>query len=187
MSQKRTCVLLINGFEEVEALTPVDILRRLGGEVIIAGVEAKEVTGSHGVKVITDKLLSEVDLNDFDALVLPGGLPGSTNLRDSQEVIKLLQQAHSAGKVCAAICAAPIVLRDSGIAKDKNITGYPGTEQLAHDKNFQYTGKDVEQDGNIISGKGMGKAAVFSFAIAKALGFSESEIAAVADGSFITR
>ena len=182
---KRVCILLTDGFEEVEALAPADILQRLNIDVILAGVESHKIKGAHGFHISTDNLLKDLSAIDFDAIILPGGLPGAINLRNSEDVSRFLNQAYSANKICAAICAAPIVLRDCGIAKGKKITGYPGTEQLSHEPDFKYTGNDVEIDDRIITAKGMGKAFAFAFSIAKALEIPSQDITEVASGSFI--
>lgn len=185
MTNTKVCILLADGFEEVEALTPADILRRLEVDVVLVGLETHKIRGAHGFDIATDILLKDISSTDFDAIILPGGLPGAINLRNSEDVTRLLNQLYSANKICAAICAAPIVLRDSGIAQGKRITGYPGTEQLSHNPDFKYTESDVERDGRIITAKGMGKAFTFSFEIARALGISEQKIKEVADGAFI--
>lgn len=186
MSNKTICILLADGFEESEAIVPADLLKRLNVNVIFAGIETYKVRGAHDFHLCTETLLSDISAADFDALVLPGGLPGALNLRDSQAVTDLINQAYNNNKICAAICAAPIVLRDAGIAKDKRITGYPTTEQLSHNPDFQYTGNDVETDGRIITAKGMGKSAAFAFEIARALGISEDRIHDIAQNAFIT-
>lgn len=185
MSNKNVCILLADGFEEVEALTPADILRRLNINVVLTGLENHKIRGSHDFYISTEILLKDISSSDFDAIILPGGLPGAINLRNSEDVIRLLNQANASNKICAAICASPIVLRDSGIAQNKRITGYPGTEQLSYNPDFKYTGSDVEIDGTIITAKGMGKSFAFSYAIAQALGISEQEIKEVFAGSFI--
>ena len=185
MNNKTACIILADGFEETEALMPADILKRLNINVILAGLESYNIRGAHDFHITTGNLLKDISSADFDVLILPGGLPGALNLRNSQAVTDLLNQAYNNKKICAAICAAPIVLRDAGIAKDKKITGYPGTEQLSHDPNFKYTGADVEHDGQIITAKGMGKAAMFAFEIARALGISEEQINNVALNAFI--
>ena len=182
---KTICIILADGFEEVEALQPADIFTRLGYKVILAGLDDTAVTGAHNIRVTAEKLLKTITVDDFDALILPGGLPGATNLQASAKVIELLAQANAQNKVCAAICAAPIVLHDSGIAKGKKITGYPGCERLAKQPNCAFSGKNVEVDGNIITAIGMGKAAAFTFAIAKALGTTTEQIDTLAAGAFI--
>ncbi len=185
MSNKTVCILLADGFEEVEALMPADIFKRLGFRVILAGVEKNRVRGAHDFHIWTETLLDDVAATDFDALILPGGLPGAINLRNSDKVNKLINLAYNNGKICAAICAAPIVLRDAGVAKDKRITGYPDTEQLSRSPDFKYTGNDVEVDGRIITAKGMGKAAMFAFEIARSCGVSEEKINNLAENAFI--
>ncbi len=185
MNEKTVCILLIDGFEEVEALMPADIFKRLGLNVILAGVESTKIRGAHDFFIATETLLHDISFADFDALMLPGGLPGAINLRNSAAVTEIIHQAYANNKICAAICAAPVVLRDAGIAKDKRITGYPDTEQLSRDPNFRYTGNDVERDGNIITAKGMGKAAAFAFEIARAIGIAEEKIRSAAENSFI--
>ena len=158
MNNKTVCILLIDGFEDVEALMPADIFKRLGLGVILAGVESTKIRSAHDFYIATDTLLRDVSVADFDALMLPGGLPGAVNLRDSSAVTQIINQTYANKKVCAAICAAPIVLRDAGIAKD---------------------------NGLIITAKGMGKAAPFAFEIARALGVAEEKIRDVAENSFI--
>lgn len=185
MNNKTVCILLADGFEETEALTPADIFKRLNINVTLAGVETYKVRSAHDFYIATETLLSDISAADFDALVLPGGLPGAINLRNSQAVTDLINQAYNNNKICAAICAAPIVLRDAGVAKDKRITGYPGTEQLSRTPDFHYTGNGVERDGRIITAKGMGKSAAFAFEIARALGISEDRIHDIAENTFI--
>lgn len=186
MTDKTVCIILADGFEETEALMPADILKRLNINVILAGLETYKIRGAHDFHIITETLLQDISAADFDALILPGGLPGTLNLRDSQAVTDLINQAYNNKKICAAICAAPIVLRDAGVAVNKRITGYPSTEQLSHNPDFRYTGNDVEHDGQIITAKGMGKAAAFAFEIARTLGISEDKINGVMQNAFIT-
>ncbi len=186
MNNKTACLILADGFEESEAIVTADVLKRLNVNIVLVGLNSLKVRGTHDFYIMADKLISEVSVNDFDALILPGGLPGSINLRDSREVNHLLQQTYKANKICAAICAAPIVLRDSGIAQDKKLTGYPKCEQLSRTPNFKFTGNNTETDGLIITAKGMGKAADFAFAIAKKLGISDNEIENVGKSAFIT-
>ncbi|MCQ2740508.1 MAG: DJ-1/PfpI family protein [Alphaproteobacteria bacterium] len=182
---KTICIVLANGFEEVEALQPADIFKRLGFQVILAGLTDAVVTGAHDISVNTPVLLEEVNVNDFDALVLPGGLPGATNLQASSKVLELLTQANRQNKICAAICAAPIILYDAGITEGKKITGYPGCERLSKRPNCSFSGNNLEVDGNIITAIGMGKAAAFAFAIAKTLKTPTEQIDTLAAGAFI--
>jgi len=185
MSNKTVCILLADGFEEVEAIYPADIFKRLGINVIMAGIENNIIRGTHDIKIETPYTLNDIDVTSFDALVLPGGLPGTINLRDSQKVIELIRQADNEHKIIAAICAAPIVLHDAGITENKRTTGYPTCERLANSGNFHFTGNMVEQDQNIITAIGMGQAAPFAFAIAQSLGISSDKIANTAKNAFI--
>ena len=166
---KKIAVLLEEGFEEIEAIVPIDVLRRLEFNLSMAGVSS-EVTGAHGVRIRTDFLISEVNYAEFDAVILPGGMPGSANLKDNSDVISLVKKMYAAGKITAAICAAPIVFAEAGIMTGKRCTGYPMPlvrEMLA---DADYTGERVEIDGTVITGKGPGAAYEFAVAVASALG-----------------
>lgn len=185
MANKTVCIILADGFEEIEALMPADIFKRLNINVILAGLETYNVRGTHDFHIITQTLIQDISFADFDAIILPGGLPGAINLRNSQLITDLLNQAYQNNKICAAICAAPIVLRDSGIAKNKKMTGYPATEKLSNFPDFTYTGNNIEKDGLIITAKGMGKAADFAFEIARSLGIDEKHIQDIAKNTFI--
>ena len=157
-------VFLADGFEEVEALTTVDVLRRGGVDVKTVSIqEGPVVQGSHGINVSADLMFNRCNFNEADMLVLPGGLPGSTNLLNHQELKKqLLLFAHE-GKNIAAICAAPMVLGAHGILKDRKATIYPGIE----DKLIGAipTGESVTVDENIITGMGPAKAMEFALAL----------------------
>ena len=166
---KNIAILLEDGFEEIEAIVPIDVLRRLGFNLVLAGKTAK-VAGAHSVKIETDALISELKSEDLDAIILPGGLPGSTNLRDNSDVIKLVSEMYSAGKLVAAICAAPIVLAEAGIMHGAKCTGYPMDMLKKALSDANYTAGRIEQDGNIITGKGPGAAFEFAVAIASCLG-----------------
>ena len=123
---KRVLCILENGFEEIEAIAPVDLLRRAGAEVVMAGVSAMEVTGKCGIRVAADALLTEVSGYDFDALFLPGG-PAVMELRKNAEVIALIRAFHGEGKLIAAICAAPLLLKDAGLLENANFTAHFST------------------------------------------------------------
>ncbi len=185
MNNKTICILLADGFEEVEAIYPADIFKRLGLNVMMTGIESNIIRGTHDIKIEAPYTLNDIDVTLFDALMLPGGLPGTINLRNSPQVIDLLRQADNHQKIIAAICAAPIVLHDAKIIDNKRTTGYPTCENLALEKNFSFTGNNLEIDGNIITAIGMGQAAPFAFAIAEALGVSPDKIANTAKNAFI--
>ncbi len=153
---KRVLCILENGFEEIEAITPVDLLRRSGIEVVMAGVSAMEVTGKCGIRVAADVLLESVSGDDFDALFLPGG-PAVMELRKNAEVIGLIRAFHGGGKPIAAICAAPLLLKDAGVLTGERITAHFSTAgELTG-----ITGDRVELDGNLLTSRGAGTAIEF--------------------------
>ena len=119
-------VLLAPGFEEIETVTIVDVLRRAGISVVLAGIAPPPIEGGHGIKVMTD--LSIDDVKTYDAVVLPGGNPGYINLERDQRVLKLIREAYDGGKYVGAICAAPHVLGVAGIMEGATATCYPGIE-----------------------------------------------------------
>ncbi|MDR0422627.1 MAG: DJ-1/PfpI family protein [Proteiniphilum sp.] len=159
---KKVALFLANGFEEIEALATVDILRRARIVVETVSVsDTKTVTGAHSVPVIADKAFQEADFSEVDVLVLPGGMPGAKNLNEHEGLGKLITKFNGEGKRIAAICAAPMVLGTLGLLADRRATCYPGFEdRLA---GAQTTGEDVVVDGNITTGKGPGLA--FDFAL----------------------
>ena len=122
----RIGVLLAAGFEEIEAVTIIDVLRRAELDVIILGVDGDAISGAHGLQVAVDQSLADGQEENWDALVLPGGLPGATNLRDNPRVSELIRSTHSRGGMLAAICAAPIVLGRAGILHERRATSSPG-------------------------------------------------------------
>ncbi len=157
-------LFLAEGFEEIEALTVVDLLRRAEiGITTVSITGTKKVTGSHQITVEADALYEDIDYKEASMLVLPGGMPGTKHLGEHEELVHLLKEFHSHNKNIAAICAAPSVLGVNGILKGKQATCYPGFE----DKLLEavYTGGKTEEDGNIITGKGMGTAIEFSLKI----------------------
>ena len=146
---------LANGFEEVEALAPVDILRRGGIEVKMVSVTGSNlVESSHGVVVKADLLFESItDFSDADLLMLPGGMPGSKNLNEHEGVRNALKAQFEKGKRVAAICAAPLVLASVGLLKGKKATIYPGMESYLGE-DAEYTGALVQEDGNVTTGAG---------------------------------
>ena len=156
-------VFLANGFEDVEALIPVDVLRRGGVEVVTVSVDddLQMVESAHGVVMLADAVLSDCDLTDADLLLLPGGMPGASNLYACEELRKALVYQQEAGKMIAAICASPaVVLGQMGLLQGLRATCYPGFEQLLG--GAEYTGELCTVDGLVITGEG--PAAAFPFA-----------------------
>jgi 4-methyl-5(b-hydroxyethyl)-thiazole monophosphate biosynthesis len=165
---KKIFVHFADGFEEIEGIAPVDILRRAGCEVTMVSVTGKkEVTSSRGVKVVTDKLFEEMNYADADMLVLPGGMPGSKNLDEHKGLKGVIIDAHKKGKWIAAICAAPMVLGHLGLLKGKKATCFPGHEADLIGATF--TNAAVEKDGNIITAKGAGVSVKFGLTLVEVL------------------
>ena len=157
-------VFLATGFEDIEAIAPVDIMRRAGLEVQTVSITGEEiVTSAHGVGIASDLLLSDVDFSSAEMLVLPGGLPGSTNLDACKPLTEAIKRHFESGGPIAAICAAPLVYGHLGLLKGRRATCYPGVErELA---GATYTAAIVERDGNIITGKGPAAAFEFGYTI----------------------
>ena len=153
-------VLLADGFEEIEALTPVDMLRRAGLEVLTVGITSKIAVGSHGISVICDKLPEEVDLDMISTVILPGGMPGSLNLDASAFTDEILKSVNARGGRIAAICAAPLVLGRRGLLEGRRATCYPGFESEL--TGATVTNESVVTDGTITTARGMGVALEFS-------------------------
>lgn len=150
----RVIVFLADGFEEVEALTVVDYLRRVSIVVETVSItDEKAVKGAHDIVVMADKTIDELkDLENYTTVVIPGGMPGATNLRDNEKVKNIVREIDEKQKLIAAICAGPLVLHRSGILEGRVVTSFPGFEEEL--TGAVHTGKDIERDGNIITGKG---------------------------------
>jgi len=153
---KRVLCILENGFEEIEAITPVDLLRRAGVEVMMAGVSGTEVTGKCGIKVVADALLTDAANESFDALFLPGG-PAVMDLRRNPAVIGLIRRFHGDGKLIAAICAAPLLLKDAGVLGDVNFAAHFSTSGELPD----LLDDSSVFDGGILTSRGAGTAVEF--------------------------
>lgn len=163
---KKAYIFLANGHEEVEALTVVDLLRRAGLDIATVSIQdTKTVTSSHNVTYEADLLFSDVEGTMADLVVLPGGIPGTPNLRAYEPLMQMLREHHEAGKYVAAICAAPSVLAEIGILDGKKGTSYPGFGT----KIEQYVEAPVVVDGNVITGRGLGAAIDFSLALIELL------------------
>lgn len=160
-------IFLAEGFEEVEALTPVDLLRRAGCEVRTVSIsDSHKVTGSHGITVEADLTFKQADFGDADFLILPGGMPGALNLHKFSPLNDLLKVHHMNGGKIAAICAAPaVVLAPLGLLNGRHATCYPGFEQAAIDSGAKMDPERVVIDGNIITSNGPSSATLFALAI----------------------
>ncbi len=167
---------LAKGFEEIEFSATVDILRRLDVPVVTAGVEARLAEGFHGLVMQADMLLVDVDAALYSGVILPGG-PASWTLRDTPAVRRLVRDMNAAGKLVAAICAAPIVLQAAGVLKGRRVTAYPDpsvTGELTDP--LEITSDAVVRDGNIVTGRGPCAAFAFAFALAGHIGVPGSKI-----------
>ena len=172
MEPKKVAVLLADGFEEVEAVTPIDFLRRAGVKVIAAGITGKTVTGANGVNITADALAKDLP-GDLDGVVIPGGMPGAANVAKSKEAGELIKKLLAAGGLVAAICAAPaVVLGAGGFLSGKRFTCYPGFEKDITGASF--SGDRVVVDGNLITSRGPGTAAEFSIALIEYLAGKEA-------------
>ena len=161
----KVCIPLANGFEDIEAITLIDVLRRGGLDVVTAGVGGEIIESAHNVKVCADTTIDKIDANDFDLVVLPGGLPGATNLAESEEVKNLLRAMDEKGKYVGAICAAPIALKEAGVLKEK-YTAYPGWEENIRKEGY-VSDKKVVEDKNVLTSKGPATAICFGLEIVK--------------------
>ncbi len=159
-------VPLAEGFEEIEAVSIVDVLRRAGVEVRLAYLFKQEVTGANGITIVADNSINDVRSEEFDMIVLPGGIPGAEHLRDDDRVQKLIKEFEEQNKNIAAICAAPIALERAGVLKDK-FTCYPPYEEQI--KSSTFSEDRVVKSKNVITSRGPGTALCFALEIVKTL------------------
>ena len=157
---KRVLVPLAEGFEELEAVTIIDILRRAGIEVVAAALAGNPVDGSHGIALKADALLDDVSGQAFDMIVLPGGMPGASRLRDDPRIGSIVRRLHDGGAWVAAICAAPMALASAGVLKGRRATCYPGFLDDAAD--LTLVDMPVVVDGRVITSRGPGTALDFA-------------------------
>ncbi|MGD9201547.1 MAG: DJ-1/PfpI family protein [Chitinispirillia bacterium] len=160
--KKQVVIILANGHEEVEAITVIDLLRRAGINVIIAGLGGKEIAGAHDIRILTDITVDQTP-TQFEGVILPGGFPGTSNLAESDIVKSIVQDSYHKGLLTGAICAAPLVLEIAGVLAGKKYTCYPGNEKKI--KSGQFIEESVVQDGNIITSRGVGTAIPFALKI----------------------
>jgi 4-methyl-5(b-hydroxyethyl)-thiazole monophosphate biosynthesis len=165
----KALVFLATGFEEIETVTIVDVLRRAGIDVTVAGLTFNVIEGAHEIKMVPDKSIDDVKVENFDAVVVPGGSPGYKNLREDPRVIDIVKEAFKSDKIVAAICAAPAVLSDAGILNGKFCTIYPGMENELESGGGKPKQDIFVVDGNIITSKGPATALPFAIKIAEKL------------------
>ena len=162
----KVAVILANGFEEIEALTVVDVLRRANITCHMVGFEA-QITGSHAIQVQSDRVF-DGDLSEYDMIVLPGGMPGAAHLRDNEQLIAELQRFEKIGKKVAAICAAPIVLNQAGLLEGRNYTCYDGVQEQIADGHYRK--ETVVVDGQLTTSRGPATALAFAYNLVDQLG-----------------
>lgn len=173
---KKVYVFLADGFEEVEALTPVDVFRRANiNAVVVSTKEILEVTGAHNIKVIADGIFEDYNYDDADLLLLPGGMPGTLNLKAHNGLREIINKQSKNNKWIGAICAAPSILGANNILEGLNATCYPGFEDQLLNANV--TSDNVVTSGKIITGRGVGVAMQFSLEIVKYLIDEETALA----------
>ena len=165
---KRVLLFLARGFEEVEAVTPIDYLRRAGVEVTTIGIGGRMIDGAHGISIEADTVLSELEgAEDYDGLVFPGGMPGAENIAVEERVLKLIDSFNRKGKIIAAICASPgVILAGTTVLDGKKATAYPGFEKK-FGADTEFSSERVVRDGNIVTSRGAGTAAEFAIELIK--------------------
>ena len=161
-------VFLATGFEEIEAISIIDVLRRGDLEVTTISItKENKVTGAHNIPIVADKLFEDIDFSTGNMLVLPGGMPGASNLNEHEGLKNQIKKYYSEGKNVAALCASPLVFGGLGILQGKKATTYPGFESYLTGSEISTNG--VVKDGNIITGKGPGFSAAFALTLVEEL------------------
>ena len=161
-------VLMAPGFEEIEAVTVIDLLRRAGIGVTTASITTERVVkGSHDIAIIADAIFKDLETDKFDGIFLPGGQPGSNNLRQNGEVLEVLKSFDRKGKWITAICAAPLVLLEAGILAGRKTTSYPAEKGSFPAESYQ--DENIVQDGHIITSRGVGTAVDFALRLVEIL------------------
>ena len=155
------CIFLADGFEEMEAIIPRDILKRGGVDVCTVGVGGEVVTSAYGLSIKTDMTVENVDFNKIEGIILPGGMPGTTNLEQNKKVIEIINHCNKNKIMIGAICAAPSILGKLGILEGKLVCCYPGFEKYL--KGAEISEEKVAKSGHIITSKGPGTAINFGF------------------------
>jgi 4-methyl-5(b-hydroxyethyl)-thiazole monophosphate biosynthesis len=172
MRKMKVMIPLAEGFEEIEAMTVIDVLRRAGFQVDTIGIVGSVILSAHGIRVMVDKRLNEIAPDQYDAIILPGGSPGYINLGRSSKLIEIIKKFNGQNKLIAAICGAPSILAKEGLLDNKKATIYPGNEKLLA---YPRDGP-VVVDGNIITSQGPGTSMDFALKIVEKLsGPNEAE------------
>lgn len=176
---KTAVVIIADGCEEVEALSPVDVLRRLGGKIDMVGLNKLQVTSAHGVTLTCDKVVDD-SLLDYDMVIFPGGTTGAKNLRDDEKLQELMKKRAEQKKWNAAMCAGPTAFAHYGLLDNNRYTVFPGLEEQvnAEAKNTTHTNNivEIDQDAHLLTSRGPSTAFAYSYAIAETLGFDTTEL-----------
>lgn len=168
-AQKTVLVPLAQGCEELEAVTIIDLLNRADVRVVTAGLDDQPVKAAHGVMLVPETTLDKALEQDYDMVVLPGGLPGADNLNNDARIHDMLKKMANSGKFTGAICAAPTVLAKAGLLEGKKATSYPGFLDEMDLPNVTYTGAPIERDGKVITSRGPGTAMDFALELVELL------------------
>jgi 4-methyl-5(b-hydroxyethyl)-thiazole monophosphate biosynthesis len=180
MSKKRVLVPISTGFEEIEAITVIDILKRAGAEVIVAGVDVDRVSGRSGITVVPDMSLDDALCDsEYDLIVLPGGVPNAYTLRDDGRIIDAIKAQAASDRKVAAICAAPVALEKAGLLVGNKATSFPAIENEL--TSAVYTEERVAKSGNITTSRSAGTAMEFAFSLVRDL-FGETKVEEVNSG-----
>ena len=153
-------IYLAPGFEEIEAITVIDLLRRANVNITVAGLVKNSITGSHDISILPDVYYEDINPDDFEYLVLPGGQPGTNNLKSNRQVLETVKKFQTENKLIGAICAAPTILAEANILDNKRITSYPSEKDVF--SNSKYEESPVVKDDNIITSRGVGTAIDFA-------------------------
>ena len=174
---KKVAVMLAEGFEEGESLETIDILRRCGIQCESVSILNKEVQGCNGITVVADRQIDDVNFDEYDMIVLPGGMPGAENLKNNKRIIQIVREFNSSGKYIAAICAAPVVLKEAGISAGRTLTSYPAEKyaQLFEDADY-VTDQIVVTDRNLITSQGPATVFPFAYRLAEIIGGNVAEV-----------
>lgn len=168
MTAERILVPLAEGFEEIEAVAIIDVLRRAELEVVVAGLGAGPIRGSHGISIETDAELDDVDVESLTAVCLPGGMPGTTHLAQDERILAIVRRMHEQGRPTAAICAAPMVLAQAGIVTGVDVTSHPSVVDRLGAAHF-VDGPRIVESGHIVTSRGPGTAIEFALALVRRL------------------
>jgi 4-methyl-5(b-hydroxyethyl)-thiazole monophosphate biosynthesis len=165
----KVLVPLAAGCEELEAVTIIDLLRRAGVEVVAAGLQPGIIRASRGTQLVPDTILDSVLRDDFDMVVLPGGMPGAQHLKEDSRVQALIKKLAAEGKYTAAICAAPVALAEAGLLSGRKATGYPGMLEKLGLPDVELQNQAVVRDGHVITSRGPGTAMDFALELVEIL------------------